>query len=257
MAHVVPSQVCELIRTLFPDVEREQAVPGQRGLYNASRVRAVLDQLDKIPDELIRLPAKEAALFQANVSALRSALADRNQSADQLSVSQISPSGFRPLTEILKTLANCPDEAPAPATRGLEFISDAALRDVLRADMSTASSALTNHEYKASTVLAGSVVEAMLLWALQTHGEVSVRAASSVPNEPLNKWSLDPMIKAGHACGLIGDDTRKQAELAQNFRNLIHPGRQARLSEKCDRGTALAALAAIERVSSDLAKKFP
>jgi len=38
------------------------------------------------------------------------------------------------------------------------------------------------------------------------------------------------MIKVAHVCKLISDNTRKQAELAQNCRNLIHPGRQARLS---------------------------
>jgi hypothetical protein len=256
MAHVVPSQVCELIRTLFPGVEQEQPVRGERGLYGASRVRAVLDQLGRIPDYLIRLPASEAGLFQANVSALESAWADRNSSHDQLSVTQISPSGYRPLPEILRTLASCPDEAPDARTRSLEFIGDASLRESLRADISTGASALANHEYKASTVLAGSVVEALLLWALETYGEAKVRAASTAPRKPLNEWALDPMIKAAHACGVISDDTRKQAELAQNFRNLIHPGRQARLSQKCDRGTALAALAAVERVSTDLEEKF-
>jgi hypothetical protein len=65
------------------------------------------------------------------------------------------------------------------------------------------------------------------------------------------------LAQGAHACDLITDDSKAQATLAQNFRNLIHPGRQARLGEKCDRGTAYAALAAVERVAADLAKKFP
>jgi len=32
------------------------------------------------------------------------------------------------------------------------------------------------------------------------------------------------MIYAAHACELIGD-TKKQTDLAQNYRNLIHPRR--------------------------------
>ena len=60
-----------------------------------------------------------------------------------------------------------------------------------------------------------------------------------------------------HARRLITDDTRKTAELAQSYRNLFHPGKAARLKGKCDRGTALATLAATERVAADLAKAFP
>jgi len=52
---------------------------------------------------------------------------------------------------------------------------------------------------------------------------------------------------------LISDDTAKLVRLAKDFRNLIHPGRAARLGQKCDRATALGALAAMEAVARDLA----
>jgi hypothetical protein len=67
---------------------------------------------------------------------------------------------------------------------------------------------------------------------------------------------LSDLIAAADACQLIGPDTKRQAELAQNYRNLIHPGRQARLEQQCDRGTALGALAAAERIAVDLDRKF-
>jgi hypothetical protein len=115
-----------------------------------------------------------------------------------------------------------------------------------------------NHEYKAALVLGGSVVEALLLWGLEKEGEPKVKAtAKGAPANALNEWTLGQMIEATHACKLISDNTRKQAELAQNFRNLIHPGRQARLQETCDRGSALGTLAAVEKIAVDLTKKFP
>jgi hypothetical protein len=258
MPHAVPSQVRDLISSLFPDAPKEQSAPGQAGIYVATRVRAVLDLLDKIPDELIRLTPQDSALYWANVSALQSAWEDRNKSQNAILVSPVSPSGYRPLTEVFNYLAKCPDDAPAAQTRGLEFIEDTDLRDVLRTDTSSANSALMNHEYKPATVVAGSVVEALLLWALEQRGDANVRKAwSSAPVDPLDRWTLGPMIHAAHVCKVITDDTRKAAELAQNYRNLIHPGKAARLKEKCDRGTALAALAAIERVAADLEKAFP
>lgn len=259
MAHAVPSQVRDVIVKLFPGLDKEQAQPGAIGLYAATQVRAVLDLLDRIPEELIRLPADESAMFWANISALRSAWEDRTKPANQVGVAPLPSSEHSPIFEIRRFLAKCPDEAAAPQTTGLEFLlSDGEFREALRTDISSANSSLINHEYKEATVIGGSVVEALLLWSLEKHGEANVRAAArGAPPQPLNAWSLGAMISAAHACQLITEDTTKQAELAQNFRNLIHPGRQARLQEKCDRGTALSALAAIERVVVDLAKKFP
>jgi hypothetical protein len=256
VAHIVPSQVRDVIGKLFPDLDKEQAKRGEIGFYRAGFVHAVLDLIGRIPEELIRLPPDESALFWANVSALRDAWEDRR--ADQVSVIPLPPCAHRPILEIRQYLQKCPDEAPAPQTTGLQFVGDVAFRETLRTDISSADSALMNHEYKAATVLAGSVVEALLLWALDAHGVSKVRAtAKGIPSAPLNIWALGDMIKAAHACKLIADDTKTQAELAQNFRNLIHPGRQLRLQDACDRGTALGALAAIERITADLAKNFP
>jgi hypothetical protein len=256
VAHIVPSQARDVIGLLFPDLDKEQAKRGEIGFYRAGFVHAVLDLIGRIPDELIRLPPGEFALFLANVSALRDAWGDRK--GDQISVISLPPCAHRPILEIRQYLEKCPDEAPAPQTTGLQFVGDVAFRDTLRTDISSADSALMNHEYKAATVLAGSVVEALLLWALEAHGVSKVRATvKGVPSTALNIWGLGDLIKAAHGCKLIGNDTKAQAELAQNFRNLIHPGRQARLQDACDRGTALGALAAIERIATDLAKEFP
>jgi hypothetical protein len=46
--------------------------------------------------------------------------------------------------------------------------------------------------------------------------------------------------------------TATQAKLAKDFRNPIHPGRAARLEQKCQRPDALSALAALEHVVRDL-----
>ena len=64
------------------------------------------------------------------------------------------------------------------------------------------------------------------------------------------------MIEAAFVCQLISSNKRKQAELAQNYRNLIHPGRQARLGEVCDRGSAFDALAALKKIAADLKAKL-
>ena len=63
---------------------------------------------------------------------------------------------------------------------------------------------------------------------------------------------LERIYHGRRKLGLIDGETTKQADLAREFRNLIHPGRSARLAKICDRGTALSALAAVELIVRDI-----
>jgi hypothetical protein len=259
VAHAVPSQICNLIGKIFPDLTTERADKNQHAVRRATDIRAVLDLVERIPDELMRLSAEDDALFRANTSALGNSWEDRNSTNNSVIVRPLTGIEHTSLFEINRLLVKCPDEAPAAQTTGLEFLPDDKFREGLRTDISSADSALMNHENKAASVLGGSVVEALLLWALETEGEQKVRTiiGKRAPKRGFNEWYLGDMISAAHACNLITEDTKTQAELAQNVRNLIHPGRQARLQEACDRGSALGTLAAVDRVAVDLAKKFP
>ena len=156
-------------------------------------------------------------------------------------------------------MSECPDAAPAPGTTSLSFVQDGHLRESLRLDVSAAGQALQNAEWKAATVLAGSVIEALLLCAveaLQTAEPSSFSSAkasaSPAPPTDLNKWRLAELVPVAEAAGLIVKDTAKQCELAREFRNLIHPGRSLRLGQECDRGTALSANVGMELVVRDL-----
>jgi len=165
--------------------------------------------------------------------------------------------GAQSLTTVRDLLAKCPDEIPSPGTTELSFIGDADLRDNIRNDISAANRGLVDGLWKAATVLAGAAGEALLLWAIIERKSTSdiekarIAVIPSAPKDP-NSWVLDGYIKVAKALGLIEDETAKQADLAREFRNLIHPGRSARLAKKCDRGTALSALAAVELIVRDL-----
>ena len=157
-----------------------------------------------------------------------------------------------------KTLQQCPDQAPAPTTTELVFILEPDLRAGLRIDISTAFQAEANGEWKAATVLAGSVIEALLLWAVKQAPRGDLRKAcssavakgtlSSPPRGAPERWMLSEYIAVAEELTKIDAYTATQARLAQNFRNLIHPGRAQRLAKGCDRGTALGALAAVEMI---------
>ncbi len=163
-----------------------------------------------------------------------------------------------PVTVIRDALAQCPDESPAPATSELNFITDTDLRTNLRIDIGAINRALSNGECKAATVLAGSVIEALLLWALKlrppTDISNAIQTAPKFTGKPLDEWHLPEYIEAAHRLRIISDNTAIQARLAKEFRNLIHPGRAQRLAQKCDRATALSAVAGMEHVVRDLTR---
>jgi hypothetical protein len=169
--------------------------------------------------------------------------------------------GTDPITLIHRALIKCPDEFPSPETASLSFIQPDDFRRNLQLDISATNRALANSEWKAATVLAGSIVEALLLWGLQQQSPSSVTSTTSgfvgtslqqKPPAALERWDLHEYIEVASALSVISADTATQARLAIDFRNLIHPGRAARLGQTCDRGTALSAVAAIEHVVRDL-----
>lgn len=119
-------------------------------------------------------------------------------------------------------------------------------------DIHSATEALHRNDFKGATVLSGSAMEALLLWKIREVGILSPipgmrKNAKASPDD----WFLDDYITVAETRNLIKQDTAKQARLAQNFRNLIHPGRSVRLAQTCNRGTAYGALSAVHLIVSD------
>ena len=264
MPRVVPSDVVKAADRLFPDmVKAPNAFPGI-GPDAVPRLIALADLVHAVAPELITLNSEEYAALLACVAYMR-ALGDAFQAG--LHVISFNLEGYEhnPVATVRGAMAKCPDEAAAPATTDLPFITDVDLRDSIRRDISAANSDLAEGKWKSATVLSGSVVETLLLWALQekekhnagvlaaTISALLGKALTKKPGSDPEAWGLHEYVEVAAHLGLIEDDTAKLVRLAKDFRNLIHPGRAARLGQKCDRATALGALAAAEAVARDLA----
>jgi hypothetical protein len=251
MPRVVPSQIA----TLIDDFLRDN--PDHLGLSatHAPFLEAVVQLTSEIPEDLLSLSGE---IYNSYILAINT-IKRITLIWVRLTPGQIGPDE-RPrtaLVEIRKALLTCSDEAPSPATAELSFIADADLRDNIRNDISVANRALHDGLWKASTVLAGSAAEALLLWAItakKTSAEVAAARSAAIPKaspDP-NDWNLEGYIKVARALKLIDDETERQADIARGFRNFIHPGRSARLAKGCNKGTAHSALAAVEFIVRDL-----
>ena len=106
-----------------------------------------------------------------------------------------------------------------------EFIVDKGLRASLDSDWKELQDAFQNSAWKAVHVLAGSIVEAILVDHLISIGYQK--------KGPL-RMSLDEAIEACKAEGILSDKTAELSTVIRRFRNLIHPGRAVRLAETPD-----------------------
>ena len=266
MTRIVPSQAVQIIDTLFPQfLDQQDSQQGRVSLHpgDVARVHAIVDLVDSIPAELISLDPDTYSRFAIALSVLKSQVDEWILRGNTGKLERISGFGdLNPITIVRRALADCKDEPIHTVSSDLNFVPDPDLRDNLWADVTAVRRALSNQEWKATTVLAGSVLEALLLWAISTKTSADVQSAisslvatgdlASKPDSNPEKWILDQYIRIVHSLKLISDSSKTQMLLAKDFRNLIHPGRSARLGQTCDRATAYTSVAAIENAIRDL-----
>lgn len=150
-----------------------------------------------------------------------------------------------PLVAIVEILRQTPDQMLPSREDRLSYVADLRYRDQLLFDLAVASSALDNREWKASVVIAGSVVEALLLNALLDAG---------VAEPKLYKMSFDDLIKESNKGALIDKSLTDQLQAVRDYRNLIHPGRAIRERETCTPGKAYAMFGALHLLDEQLSK---
>jgi hypothetical protein len=213
-------------------------------------LRAIIDLTEDLPIELLTISGDDYVTYVFGLESMQEAIDRWNaRGGDE------SPRAYKkasPVYLVRQALSKCLDQNPPARTTELAFIPDRDLAESIRLDIHSATEALHRNDFKGATVLSGSAMEALLLWKIR-----SIGISSPTPNMRKNAkpspedWSLEDYITVAETKTLIKPDTAKQARLAQNFRNLIHPGRTVRLSQTCNRGTAYGALSAVHLIASD------
>jgi hypothetical protein len=235
----MPSQVVNAIDDLFPHAKTN--VSGAKiPTADRSKLIGIIELIRLIPGELIFAPSKELVDLVLAKSMIEHLLSREGQPPHMLP-------NFKDdvdlVTILRRTLAKCSDEYPPPQSVELNMIQDADLRESIRNDIGAASRAILNDEWKAATVLAGAAIEALLHWVLSQRAH---------PPANLDDLMLGQLLVEAEKLGRLKPNTITEVKLAKDFRNLIHHGRTRRLSERCDRGMAYAAIAALDHVIRDL-----
>jgi hypothetical protein len=279
MSKVVPSQIVEFIDKRYPAVREQLDGKGQSFSLDFSKqgtIYTIIHLIDQLPDNLLRLKENDQIYFLEAYHELKSAIALWNSGSGgtKYEITKMKDgSRLNPVTVIRDCLSRCPDQGYENSTTELTFIEDQDFNEIIIQDINFVNEALSNSEWKASTVLAGSVIEALLLFSIKKFrdsksGEYKKAIERALAEETIGKplktkpsgnpdsWYLSQYIYLAYTTGLISENTAKECLLSKDFRNLIHQGAAERKKQKCDRGTAHLAIAAMEHVINDLTKYF-
>ena len=125
-----------------------------------------------------------------------------------------------------------------------DFITDEAFRTVLEADLKEMEQCFESKAWKAVHVLAGSIIEAVLIDYLIAEGhEKSERAL---------KMDLGNAIKLATEKGIISAQSKDLSNIIRGYRNLIHPGRSIRACEDISEESASIAMALVRLILSKI-----
>jgi hypothetical protein len=129
-----------------------------------------------------------------------------------------------------------------------DFIADDRFRESLQSDYAELRSCDAAQAWKAVHVLAGSIIEALLV-------EYLVVSSTGGSTKDPHDLGLNDLIKACKGASVLSETTASMSEVVKDYRNLVHPGRMIRMRQTIDRNTAQVALNLVEIITREVAKK--
>lgn len=111
------------------------------------------------------------------------------------------------------------------------FITDAALEDVLRTRLAELKNCLKHDIPFAAVIHSGGILETILLEIATAHTREFTSAKSAPRNQDgtvvqIFKWKLSGLIEVSKELGYIKEDVYKFCQHLRDFRNYIHPRQQ-------------------------------
>jgi hypothetical protein len=206
------------------------------------QVHALLSMLDDVPPKLIDLNAQDYLEF----SQCRAVLATKLPAWNLGDIMPANSVGGKDVIErIRRLMLKCRDQLLPPEPE-LPFIAEDDIRLGLEDRIQAAWTDFNAREWMGATIIAGHVIEALLLWAVKN------KAGVSPFKRPPDELHLHDLIVEAKKRGLITSECKQLAELAQDARNLVHPGKATRSGTTFTKGTALTALSAIYKIAEGL-----
>jgi hypothetical protein len=241
MPSIPPSQIVAAIDNMFGTNRNEIDGRAVQHIHKV-QVHALLSMLNEVPPELIDLNAQDYLEF----SQCRAVLATKLPAWNLGDIAPANSVGGKDVIErIRRLMLKCRDQLPPPEPE-LPFILEDDVRLGIEDRIQAAWTDFNAREWMGATILAGHVIEALLLWAVKKKG-----GGTPFKKSP-DELHLHDLIAEAIKRGLISAECRQLADLAKDARNLIHPGKATRSGTVCSKATALTALSAVYRIAEDI-----
>lgn len=124
-----------------------------------------------------------------------------------------------------------------------DFVSDEKFRFSLEKDYQELTSSLQSGAWKAAYVLAGSIIEAILIDYLIAIGYQQA--------DPLT-MNLEDAISACREEGALSEKSEYIVYAMRSYRNLLHPAKTVRLSENIEEGSAKVSQALVDIITNEV-----
>ncbi len=247
MPDVIPRQIIEAINVMFGPLNELEPIRH----YKQAEVRTLLGLLDQLPAALIALPFHKYLEFERARAALATVLPRWNSGETTLGP---GVGGRNPVAVLAHLLAECANELPPPEPE-FPFITDEDTRLGIEDRTRGAWVNFNAREWLGATTSAAVALEAVLLWEVKRLRNSAIEGARKKSEKNPDDMVLADLIDEACNQEAVSDGAARQAHLARDARNLIHPGKVARSGTACDKATALAAFAGLYRVASELTSR--
>jgi hypothetical protein len=154
------------------------------------------------------------------------------------------------IAECDPSLANPGELAPVELHAAMsDLVRDPQLAAVLQGRLDEAHTRDRNGAHVSAIIMLGSLLEGVLLDAVQTRMPSPVKSA--------DKWYLKELIATAHGQGWIQTDVRRFADHLKDYRDLVHPRAQIRLGDPPDRDTVRMCWPVVNAALNHLAATAP
>lgn len=226
---------------------------------------SVLEQLTENNLKAVILRLADPLEYKGNPEQVRQAIKKLNEIL-MIEGIKIEITGIKPeLKEITPQFMEVEEEKklkPLPPPDFLRLKIEPFLGGILSERWNETQRCFDSGAYLAATILMGTMLEGILLAAIQKFpkeantSKVAPKDVRSGKIKNFAEWSLSEMINVVHDLGWIDLDVKKFSHSLRDFRNIIHPYQQMILQTFPDKDTCGISWLVVQAATNDLSRKL-
>ena len=141
--------------------------------------------------------------------------------------------------------------------RSLLLIHDNEMRDILQRDLRECAIAVVAGQDKTATIMCGSIIEAILILKLKERGfskyDISpLSSGKKATNYPIDEMGLNELLYVADKEKLLDKNNYHLGHYIRDYRNVIHPTKEIRMSEEVSHDNVVTMWAVLKRLVVDL-----